>query len=72
MPPLPPPHGSGAHRRRYLFASDARDAFNTILHRGVIGEIYTAGSSEELSDAALCRCRRLLREFGRVPVPAAG
>ena len=36
-------HGSGLNTRRYLFASDAADAFDTILHNGVVGEIYKRG-----------------------------
>lgn len=57
-----PLHGSGHHRRRYLYASDAADAFDTILHRGKIGEAYNIGSPYELSNSELCI--RLLREFG--------
>jgi dTDP-D-glucose 4,6-dehydratase len=50
-----PVHGSGTNTRRYLHASDAADAFDTILHRGSIGQIYNIGSSDEVSNLALCR-----------------
>lgn len=55
-------HGDGLHTRRYLFASDASDAFDTILHRGVIGCTYNVGSTDEVSNLALCRL--LLSRFG--------
>ncbi|KAI5798804.1 hypothetical protein EDC01DRAFT_743152 [Geopyxis carbonaria] len=58
-------HGDGKHQRRYLFAGDSVDAFDTILHRGSIGEIYNMGSSDELSNAQLCDL--ILKEFGVDP-----
>ena len=39
-------HGDGTHTRRYLFAGDAVDAFDTILHRGGMGEVYNVGSRD--------------------------
>jgi len=47
-------HGDGEHTRRYLFAGDAADAFDTILHKGEIGQIYNVGSSDEISNLTLC------------------
>ena len=55
-------HGDGKHTRRYLFAGDAADAFDTILHKGSIGQIYNIGSADEISNLTLCS--RLLKEFG--------
>ncbi|KAL8915227.1 MAG: hypothetical protein Q9171_000346 [Xanthocarpia ochracea] len=55
-------HGDGKHTRRYLFAGDAADAFDTILHKGLIGQIYNIGSADEISNLTLCS--RLLKEFG--------
>lgn len=55
-------HGDGLHTRRYLFASDAADAFDTILHRGAIGSTYNVGSSDEVSNLQLCTM--LLQHFG--------
>ncbi|ENH75981.1 Putative rhamnose biosynthetic enzyme 1 [Fusarium oxysporum f. sp. cubense race 1] len=43
-------HGDGSPTRRYLFAGDAADAFDTILHNGEIGQIYNIGSSDEISN----------------------
>lgn len=55
-------HGDGQHTRRYLFAGDSADAFDTILHRGSIGHIYNVGSTDEISNMELCV--RLLGLFG--------
>ncbi|KAF3934575.1 ADP-L-glycero-D-manno-heptose-6-epimerase [Dactylellina cionopaga] len=55
-------HGDGKHTRRYLFAGDAADAFDTILHKGIIGQIYNVGSYDEISNIELCQ--RLIKEFG--------
>lgn len=46
-------HGNGRNTRRYLYAGDAADAFDTILHRGKAGEIYNIDSSDELSNREL-------------------
>jgi dTDP-D-glucose 4,6-dehydratase len=47
-------HGDGSPTRRYLFAGDAADAFDTILHKGAIGQIYNVGSYDEISNLSLC------------------
>ncbi|KAL2752733.1 hypothetical protein ACRALDRAFT_1065792 [Sodiomyces alcalophilus JCM 7366] len=47
-------HGDGSHTRRYLFAGDAADAFDTILHKGQLGQIYNVGSYDEISNLELC------------------
>jgi dTDP-glucose 4,6-dehydratase len=47
-------HGDGSPTRRYLYAADAADAFDTILHKGQPGQIYNVGSSDEVSNLALC------------------
>ncbi|KAI9833949.1 MAG: hypothetical protein M1819_003458 [Sarea resinae] len=49
-----PLHGDGKHARRYLFAGDAADAFDTILHRGTVGQIYNVDSCDEISNLDLC------------------
>ncbi len=55
-------HGDGSPTRRYLFAGDAADAFDTILHRGELGQIYNVGSYDEISNLDLCG--RLLDVMG--------
>lgn len=47
-------HGDGSPTRRYLYAGDAADAFDTILHKGEIGQIYNVGSYDEISNITLC------------------
>ncbi|PSK56509.1 UDP-glucuronic acid decarboxylase 1 [Elsinoe australis] len=54
-------HGNGLHTRRYLFAGDAADAFDTVLHKGEVGHKYNVGSRDEISNIDLCR--KLLRYF---------
>jgi len=46
-------HGDGRNTRRYLYAGNAADAFDTILHKGKIGEIYNVDSSDEISNRDL-------------------
>ncbi|KJZ76092.1 hypothetical protein HIM_04548 [Hirsutella minnesotensis 3608] len=46
-------HGDGRPTRRYLYASDAADAFDTILHKGQVGQIYNVGSADEVSNLGL-------------------
>jgi dTDP-D-glucose 4,6-dehydratase len=55
-------HGDGSPTRRYLFAGDAADAFDTILHKGTLGHIYNVGSYDEISNYQLCGM--LLKEIG--------
>lgn len=55
-------HGNGKHTRRYLYAGDAADAFDTILHKGSVGQVYNVGSSDEISNFTLCSM--LLGQFG--------
>lgn len=57
-------HGDGSPTRRYLYAGDAADAFDTILHRGDLGQIYNVGSYDEISNLSLCR---LLLEEMKIP-----
>lgn len=55
-------HGDGKHTRRYLYAGDAADAFDTILHKGLLGHAYNVGSADEISNLELCSL--LLKQFG--------
>lgn len=54
-------HGNGQNTRRYLYAADAVDALDTVLHRGQVGAIYNAGSDVELANVDICR--HLLRLY---------
>ncbi|KAK6950286.1 hypothetical protein Daesc_008612 [Daldinia eschscholtzii] len=55
-------HGDGSPTRRYLYAGDAADAFDTILHKGTLGQVYNVGSHDEISNIELCRM--VLKEMG--------
>ncbi|EMC95287.1 hypothetical protein BAUCODRAFT_48602, partial [Baudoinia panamericana UAMH 10762] len=55
-------HGDGQHTRRYLYAGDAADAFDTILHKGQIGQIYNVDSRDEIGNLDLAA--KLLSIFG--------
>ena len=54
-------HGDGSPTRRYLYAGDAADAFDTILHKGQLGQVYNVGSYDEISNLELCS--KLLAEL---------
>ncbi|PNS15564.1 UDP-glucuronic acid decarboxylase 1 [Sphaceloma murrayae] len=54
-------HGSGKNTRRYLYAGDAADAYDTVLHRGEVGHIYNVGSRDEIGNMHLCKM--LLKYF---------
>lgn len=47
-------HGDGRPTRRYLYAGDAADALDTILHKGATGQIYNVGSNDEVANITLC------------------
>lgn len=42
-----PIHGDGKATRSYLHVNDVSRAFDVILHRGIVGEIYNIGSKRE-------------------------
>ncbi|KAJ5178897.1 dTDP-D-glucose 4-6-dehydratase [Penicillium capsulatum] len=54
--------GDGLHTRCYLHGSDAADAFDTILHKGQIGETYNIESDYEVSNREVAA--RMLGLFG--------
>jgi dTDP-D-glucose 4,6-dehydratase len=54
-------HGDGSPTRRYLYGGDAADAFDFVLAKGVVGQIYNVGSAAEVANLDLCK--HLLTEF---------
>jgi UDP-glucose 4,6-dehydratase len=42
-----PIHGDGSNVRSYLYCEDVADAFEVILHRGVVGQVYNIGTKKE-------------------------
>ncbi|KAH6845619.1 dTDP-D-glucose 4,6-dehydratase-like protein [Chaetomium sp. MPI-CAGE-AT-0009] len=57
--------GSGLNSRRYLYGADAADAFDTVLHLGVVGEAYNVGSAFEITNLEVAV--RMLQLFGCSP-----
>lgn len=57
--------GSGLHVRRYLYGADAADGFDTLLHKGVIGEAYNIQSSHRVTNLEVAV--RTLEQFGYHP-----
>ena len=56
-------HGSGEHRRSFLFVRDVAAAFDVILHRGALMHIYNIGSSEEMEISNLQLAHTLISLF---------
>ena len=44
-----PVHGDGGAVRSYLHVRDVARAFDTVLHKGIIGQIYNIGTQKERS-----------------------
>ena len=57
-----PLHGDGSHRRSFLYIQDVVDAFDIILHKGVIGETYNIGTNFEITNKEVLET--LIKEFG--------
>ncbi|KAI0196606.1 hypothetical protein EV127DRAFT_417044 [Xylaria flabelliformis] len=45
-----PLYGNGSYTRRYVYAGDVAEAFNTILHKGEVGQTYNIGTYNEVSN----------------------
>lgn len=56
-------HGTGEHRRSFLYVKDVARAFDIILHRGQTMHIYNIGSSEEMEISNLQLCKTLIGLF---------
>ncbi|CAH1451751.1 unnamed protein product [Lactuca virosa] len=50
-----PIHGNGSNVRSYLFCGDVAEAFDVILHKGVIGHVYNIGTKKERSVVDVAR-----------------
>ncbi|CAB1327777.1 unnamed protein product [Coregonus sp. 'balchen'] len=57
--------GTSPQSRHFLYVDDAIEAFNTILERGMVGEIYNIGSDFEISIIQLAR--ELIKMVRHVP-----
>lgn len=58
-------HGDGTPTRRYLYGADAADAFDFVLSKGQVGQIYNVASDAEISNLDLAR---LLLSSSGIPV----
>jgi len=56
-------HGTGSNTRNYLFVEDVARAFDVILHKGTVGEIYNIGGNNEKSNIEVAR--ELLKSLGK-------
>jgi len=56
-------HGDGSNTRNFLYVTDVANAFDCILHRGKVGQIYNIGGRNEISNINVART--LLKHFGR-------
>ena len=57
-----PIHGSGEESRNFIYIDDVVNAFNYILHTGVIGEIYNIGTDYQISNNEVAD--KLIHIFG--------
>jgi UDP-glucose 4,6-dehydratase len=57
-------HGTGRNTRNFLYVEDVARAFDTVLHKGLIGNIYNIGGSNEFSNIDVAK--KLLQLMGKV------
>lgn len=48
-------HGDGSNTRNFLYVKDVAEAFDVLLHKATVGEIYNIGGNNELSNLAVAR-----------------
>ena len=48
-------HGDGCNKRTYIHISDVVNAFELIIFKGIIGEIYNIGSENEFSNLHIAK-----------------
>ena len=58
-------HGDGKNSRNFLYISDVVDAFDVVLHKGMIGEVYNIGSQTEIENMTVAKT--LIGLFGYKP-----
>jgi len=54
-------HGDGSNRRNFLYVEDVASAFDTITHKGVVGNVYNIGTDFEISNLDVAKI--LLKHF---------
>ena len=48
-------HGDGSNTRNFLYVKDVAKAFDTILHKGKVGDIYNIGGNNELPNIQVAK-----------------
>jgi UDP-glucose 4,6-dehydratase len=48
-------HGDGTNRRSFLHVDDVAEAFDIVLHSGVVGNIYNIGTEHEIANIDVAR-----------------
>lgn len=48
-------HGTGLHKRSYVYVTDMAEAFDVVLHRGNIGGVYNVGCDVERTNLDVVR-----------------
>jgi UDP-glucose 4,6-dehydratase len=61
-----PLHGDGMAVRSYLYVEDVAEAFDVVLHRGSVGEIYNIGTKKERTVKEVAQ--EICQVFGLDPV----
>lgn len=62
-----PIHGDGSNQRAFMYVEDVVNAYDIILHKGVIGETYNFQSSLEISNLELST--RVIKACGKTEDP---
>ncbi len=57
-------HGTGRNTRNFLYVEDVARAFDTVLHKGLVGNIYNIGGTNEFSNIDVAK--KLLELMGKV------
>jgi len=63
-----PIHGDGSNQRAFMYVEDVIEAYDLILHNGIIGDIYNFQSALELSNLELSD--RVIKACGKTEPPA--
>ncbi|KAG9456046.1 hypothetical protein H6P81_000554 [Aristolochia fimbriata] len=63
-----PIHGDGSNVRSYLYCEDVAEAFEVVLHRGVVGNVYNIGTKRErrVLDVAEDICKLLNQDTSKL------
>eukprot|EP00897_Mesotaenium_endlicherianum_P003914 jgi/Mesen1/3550/ME000199S02701 len=63
-----PIHGDGGNVRSYLYCEDVAEAFECVLHKGVVGNVYNIGTTRErrVIDVAQDICKLLGVDAGKL------